>query len=150
MNLSREHFRAMIFYDFKKSLTPLQCFGSLNSVFGDEAPSQRTIYEWYADFKRGRVELCDESREGRPATAVTPENIDAVRNLLQEDHRTIYREIKAHLGIGMTQIKTIIHVLRFIDLFLGPRRGTKETYKLRIPIGRVVPIQILSRKPRDY
>jgi len=109
MNLSREHFRAMIFYDFKKSLTPLQCFESLNSVFGDEAPSQRTVYEWYANFKRGRVELCDESREGRPATAVTPENIDAVRNLLQEDHRTTYREIKAHLGIGMTQIKTIFH-----------------------------------------
>jgi [histone H3]-lysine36 N-dimethyltransferase SETMAR len=109
MNLSREHFRAMIFYDFKKSLTPLQCFESLNSVFGDEAPSQRTVYEWYANFKRGRVELCDESREGRPATAVTPENIDAVRNLLQEDHRTTYREIKAHLGIGMTQIKTILH-----------------------------------------
>jgi len=109
MNLSREHFRAMIFYDFKKSLTPLQCFESLNSVFGDEAPSQRTVYEWYANFKRGRVELCDESCEGRPATAVIPENIDAVCNLLQEDHHTTYREIKAHLGIGMTQIKTILH-----------------------------------------
>jgi len=52
------------------------------------------------------VEFSDETRS---ATMVTSENVDHVRNLLQEDHCTIYREIKGLLGIDMTQIKTILY-----------------------------------------
>lgn len=78
----------MIFYDFLSSLTPKQCVERLGSAFGDKAPSQRTVYEWYAEFSRGRTSLSDEFRKGRPATAITPANFDAVRNLLKEDRRT--------------------------------------------------------------
>lgn len=108
MNLSREHFRAMILYDFKSSLTRKQCVEKLRSAFGDEAPSKSTVYEWYAEFNRGRVTLSDEHREGRPATAVTPETIDAVREMLKRDNRTTYEEIRASLGIHGTSINTIL------------------------------------------
>lgn len=109
MNLSREHFRAMIFYDFKSSLTPKECIERLRSAFGDKAPSQSTVYEWYAEFKRGRTTLSDEPKEGRPVTAVTPPNINAVRKLLEEDRRTTYSEIETSLGIGGNAIKIILH-----------------------------------------
>lgn len=99
----------MIFYDFKSSLTPKQCIERLRSAFGDEAPSQTTVYRWHAEFNRSRTTLSDEPREGRPATAVTPANIDAVRELLKQDRRTTYNEIEASLGIGTTAIKTILH-----------------------------------------
>lgn len=109
MEITREHFRAMIFYDFRKGLTRQQCFKSIRSVFGNEAPCQKTIYNWFSEFQRGRTSFSDEHREGRPATAVVPENVDAVREMIMADRHTTYHEIRASLGIGMSQIKTILH-----------------------------------------
>lgn len=109
MNLTREHFRAMIFYDFKSSLTPKQCGDRLRNAFGEEAPSNATIYNWYSEFKRDRFFLGDEFREGRPRTAVTDENIAAVRAMLEEDRRISYEFIRATLSIGMSQIQNILH-----------------------------------------
>lgn len=109
MELTRESFRAMIYYDFRVGLSQQQCFDRLHSAFGDEAPSVQTIYNWFNEFKRGRRSLRDESREGRPKTAVVPENIDAVRELIKEDRHVTYREIEASLGISPPAIHTILH-----------------------------------------
>jgi len=71
MEISRREFRAMIFYDFKVGLTPKQCTERLKLAFVDESPSQMTVYEWFAEFKRGRTKIQDENREGRPSIAAT-------------------------------------------------------------------------------
>ena len=52
MELNREHFRANIFYNFRRGLTQQQCIDELNSIFGDEAPSSKSVYRWYDEFKR--------------------------------------------------------------------------------------------------
>lgn len=109
MDLTREHFRAMIFYDFRRELSQQECADQLRSTFGDEAPSLSSIYRWYNEFKRGRSSFTDEFREGRPKSAVLPENIDAVRELVMEDRHVTYREIAASLGISMTSIHSILH-----------------------------------------
>ena len=51
MELNREHFRALIFYNFQRGLTQQQCISELNSIFVDEAPSRISIYRWYGEFK---------------------------------------------------------------------------------------------------
>jgi len=109
MELNREHFRAMIYYDFRRGLSQHQCVDQLKSTFGDEAPSKTTVYDWYSQFKFGRRSLADEFKEGRPKTVVVPETIDAVRELIMEDRRVTYREIEASLGISMTSIHKILH-----------------------------------------
>jgi histone-lysine N-methyltransferase SETMAR len=109
MELTREHFRAMIFYDFRRGLSRHECMDQLNSTFGDEAPSFATVKRWYNEFHRGRHSLSDESREGRPKSVVVPENIDAVQNLIMQDRHITYREIEASLGISMTSINKILH-----------------------------------------
>ena len=40
MELNREHFRAIIFHNFRCGLTQQQCINGLNSVVDDEAPSK--------------------------------------------------------------------------------------------------------------
>ena len=55
----------------------------------------RTVYRWFSEFTRGRISLADSSREGRPFSAVVPENIDAVRELIMQDRHVTYREIAA-------------------------------------------------------
>ncbi|GBP46045.1 hypothetical protein EVAR_24239_1 [Eumeta japonica] len=44
MNLTCENFRAIIYYDFRRNLTPKQCIDQLTSTFEDEAPSKTTLY----------------------------------------------------------------------------------------------------------
>lgn len=109
MEITREGFRWMIFYDFKKGLTPQQCVESLRSTFGNEAPSEKTVYNWFAEFRRGRTSVSDEYREGRPKSVVVPNNIDAVRTMIKEDRHVTYREIEASLGMSKTAIHSILH-----------------------------------------
>lgn len=109
MELQREHFRAMIFYDFKSGLNQEQCLERLSTAFPDSSPSRSTIFSWYAEFKRGRNSLKDEERSGRPSTAVTDENIVRVRNLVHEDRRISYYSIQQSLHIGSAAVNKILH-----------------------------------------
>lgn len=109
MDLTRENFRAMIYYDFRRGLTQKQCMDQLLSTFGEEAPSKTTVYHWFSEFNRGRRMLADDFKEGRPKSAVVPQNIDAVRELIMQDRHVTYREIEAFLGISMTSIYKILH-----------------------------------------
>lgn len=108
MELSRENLRAMIYYDFKSGLTQKKCGDRMIAAFGNEASSKTTIYRWYSDFKRNRVSLTDDVREGRPKSAVTQENIDAVRQMIKDDRHVTYWEIQECLGIRMSQIQIIL------------------------------------------
>ncbi|CAH1956819.1 unnamed protein product [Acanthoscelides obtectus] len=95
MELNREHFRAIIYYNLQRQLSQQECLAELLSVFGNEAPHQSTISRWYGEFKRGRV--------------VTQENVDAVRKLIIEDRHVTYREIEESLKISKTSIQKILH-----------------------------------------
>ena len=53
MEINREHFRAIIFYNFRRELTQQQCINELNSIFGVETPPRASVYRWYEEFKRG-------------------------------------------------------------------------------------------------
>lgn len=109
MELTRESFRAIIFYNFRRGLSQGQCLAELISIFKSEAPSQTTIYRWYSEFRRGRASLGTVPSTGRPKTAVTPENVAVVRRMIQDDRHITYEQIRATLGIGMTAIQTVLH-----------------------------------------
>ncbi|XP_055316153.1 histone-lysine N-methyltransferase SETMAR-like [Sitodiplosis mosellana] len=109
MELNREHFRAIIFHNFRRGLSRQECIDELISLYGEQAPSFSTVKNWYNEFNRGRHSLQDEHREGRPKSAVVPENIDAVRELIMLDRHVTYREIEASLGISMKSIGRILH-----------------------------------------
>ena len=102
MELNREHFRAIIFCNFRRGLTQQQCIDDLNQIFGDEAPSSTSV--WYGEFNHGRSSLQDEFREGRPKSVVVPETINAVRQLILQDRHVSYREIETTSGISGTSI----------------------------------------------
>ena len=54
MELTREHFRAIIFYNFRRGLSRQECIDELKSLFGDKAPSYSTVKNWFDDFSCGR------------------------------------------------------------------------------------------------
>ena len=62
MELNREHFHAIIFYNFRHELTQQQCIDGLNSIFDEEVRLGTNVYRMYGEFNRGRSSLQDEFR----------------------------------------------------------------------------------------
>ena len=109
MELIRENFRAMIYYDFRRGLSRQECIDQFISTFGDETSSYATVKRWYNDFIRGHYSLTDEFRKGCTKSVVRPENINAVQKLIMQDRHVTYCEIEATLGISSTSIYKILH-----------------------------------------
>ncbi|XP_026326829.1 protein GVQW3-like [Hyposmocoma kahamanoa] len=109
MELSRRDFRVMIYYDYKKGLNPQECFQLLTTTFGDTACLRATVFNWFAEFKRGRESFEDEAKLGRPPTAVTQENVQAIKKVIRENRQPTYAELEQELGIGSAALQTIIH-----------------------------------------
>ena len=100
----------MIFYYFKNGLNQAQSLERLTQAFGDLAPSHATVFNWFADFKRGRTNFEDEERSGRPSMATTGDNIDAVEKMVREDARVTYKDIEASLRIVLGSVAKILHI----------------------------------------
>ncbi|GBP58648.1 hypothetical protein EVAR_38109_1 [Eumeta japonica] len=72
----------------------LNSFGFRRSLLAMKHHARRLfIYNWFTEFKCGRVNLSDEFRDGRPSTAVNNKNIDAVRCMIETDRHVTYLEI---------------------------------------------------------
>ena len=90
MNITQDEIRVMIYYDYIKRLSRQECLKSLQKTFGDSCALHPTVYDWYAGVSRGSDHFEDEPRVGRPRSAVTSENIKAVRHLINVDPHITY------------------------------------------------------------
>ena len=108
-DLSRRDFRVIMLHCFKRGLSAEACTEEMKMVWGDEAPSRSNIFMWFREFQHGQFDLEDRPRSGRPSSAVTEENIDAVRKLLDADRRVSYTVIQQTLGIHAPTVHTILH-----------------------------------------
>lgn len=46
MKLTLEHYRAMVFNDFKLLLNKEQCLQRLQLAYGNKGPSRATVFRW--------------------------------------------------------------------------------------------------------
>jgi histone-lysine N-methyltransferase SETMAR len=99
----------MILYDWKSGLSAQQSNDRLNSAFPDQAPSQATVFAWFAEFRRGRQSLKDDARTGRPSEACTPDMVERAREIINEDRRITYEQIQQELHISSGSINSILH-----------------------------------------
>ena len=47
MELTRDNFRAIIFYDFKAGLNQEEYVQRLQLAFGDESPARAIVFRWF-------------------------------------------------------------------------------------------------------
>lgn len=90
----------------KKSKEIIETF---HAVYGASAPSAATIKRWVLEVKRGRPSLGDEPRSGRPATAVTPKNIDTIDDLIKDNRRISFNELVQRSELSRGTVERIIH-----------------------------------------
>lgn len=101
--------RGVILCNFRRGLSASECLEEMKAGMGSEAPSKRSIYEWYAKFRTGHFELTDAPREGRPKTATDDRNVNAVAALIAEDPSVTYRVIEETLGLDAMSLHRILH-----------------------------------------
>ena len=67
MDASSENFRFYVFVEVKRGQKPLPILQQLQTVFGNSAPSQASVYRWCKDFENGnRNSVQHLSNPGRP------------------------------------------------------------------------------------
>ena len=137
--LSREQFRTMILYDWKIGLDYKESHARLIAAWGDQAPSDRTVLNWFHEYERGKLDVSDAPRPGRPRTAVTDEMIGAVRLLIEDDPHMTYQQIECSLEISSPAIYSILHdhlKLRKLCARWVPHQLTHDQKRLRIKFCR--------------
>jgi transposase len=98
--MDKTEYHAIIKFFVKEGLTPNEIHSKFTKVYADSSPSFSTIKKWAAKFKRGRTSLEDDPREGHPKSAITPEIIEQVHNMVLDDQRIKVREIAETIGIS--------------------------------------------------
>ena len=133
--MDRRDFRGMIFYDFMRKPTAKESHNQLKTTFGEKTPSLATVYNWYGEFTHGRKTLSDEVRSGRPADAITPENIQKVKKIIKNERRIVMDEIMLHLDISRGSLHTILHehlLVRKVAARWIPHKLSEEQKSVRV------------------
>ncbi|KAM8703180.1 hypothetical protein ACLKA7_007889 [Drosophila subpalustris] len=51
----------------------------LRKAFGNTTMSQKNVYKWYKDFKKGRGRVDDLERSGRPSTSTDDQHVSKMK-----------------------------------------------------------------------
>ncbi|CAF3709708.1 unnamed protein product [Rotaria sp. Silwood1] len=106
--MSTENFRFYIKVRTELNIPPSVIHNELFSVYGDEAPSLRTVQRWSKSFREGREEIEDEVRPGRPITETTAENIERVRLLIDHDPYITIEKVQEQTDLSYGTVQRII------------------------------------------
>ncbi|CAF4845990.1 unnamed protein product [Rotaria socialis] len=74
----------------------------LATVLGPKAPSYPTVVEWAKRLREGREDVNDDPRSGRPVSVLTDENIELVRQVINNDPHSTYDDIIAETSLSLT------------------------------------------------
>ncbi|CAF1509024.1 unnamed protein product [Adineta ricciae] len=100
--------RAVIKFFIRKGLNATEISEELEDVYGDSAPSYRTVAKWVGEFKDPERGFEDAPRSGRPLTTTTDENIEAVERIVLRDRQVSVRWVAAELDIPKTTVHEIM------------------------------------------
>lgn len=147
-NMEKIKYRAVIEFLFLKGVEPKEIHEQLFEVYKDSSPSLATVYNWVAEFKRGRTSLEDDPRQGRPKSASTPEIIAKIQDMVLEDRRLTERDLVEAVDISLGSVNHILsEVLGFKKVCAQwvPHSLTMEQKHIRMRLSQ----QHLERFKKD-
>ncbi|CAF3821598.1 unnamed protein product [Rotaria sp. Silwood1] len=84
-------------------------FNELTQALGPDALSYPMVRKWAKRFREGREDVSDDPRSGRPISIFTDENIERVRQVIEDDPHSTYDDITVEIGLSRGIIERIIH-----------------------------------------
>lgn len=107
--MDEKEFRVLTKHYFLKDKTPQEAKEKLDKHYGDSAPSIRTVYKWFQNFRSGHMGTNDAERSGRPVEVTASEIIDKIHDMVMDDRRVKVREIASAVGISNERVHNILH-----------------------------------------
>ncbi|CAF3648489.1 unnamed protein product [Rotaria socialis] len=95
----------------RKSCNDPTIHEELATVLGPKAPSYPTVVEWAKRLREGREDVNDDPRSGRPVSVLTDENIELVRQVINNDPHSTYDDIIAETSLSRITSRWIPHQL---------------------------------------
>ncbi|CAF3235036.1 unnamed protein product [Rotaria sp. Silwood2] len=89
-------------------LTPIQIHDELTAAYGQGAVSNSTVARWIDRFLSRRESLDDDPGNGHPLFIITQQNIDAVKDLVNDDPHISIDYIATILDISHDSVDTIL------------------------------------------
>ena len=109
LKMDRVEYRAVIRFLLLEGENATNIHKRLSNVCGKSSPSYSTVASWVSEFKRGRKDLNDEPRAGRPVSQSTAENVDKVHQLVLENRKISIECIVQETGLSTGTVHTILH-----------------------------------------
>jgi histone-lysine N-methyltransferase SETMAR len=97
--------RYTILFCFKAGIPPSLCIQYCNSAYPKDAPSRATVYNWYAKFYGGDLNVNPLPKSGRTRNWLSIEDIDDIVN---EDPNLSLSSIERRLSISRKIVKQIL------------------------------------------
>ena len=107
--MEKSTYRAYILIRHKLGKSVKEIHDELVLACPDDAPSHMTVWRWVDRFKHGIEDLEDNNRPGAPITATIPQNIEAVRQLINDDPHISLHQLEAQTSLSYGTIERIIH-----------------------------------------
>ena len=107
--------RAVIRFLCAKGVNGSEIHREVTLVYGEKCISLQMVRKWVDQFKKGRVDIHDLQRSGRPSEVINEDAVAAVQIAIQDDRRVTISEIQHKLqdenclDISVGSIHTIIH-----------------------------------------
>ena len=105
---SRMEQRINLKFSVKLRKIPTEYFKLLKEVYGEDVISRTQIFKWHKHFEKGREEVEDDPKTGRPSTTRTDKNIIRVKQLVRSDRRLTVRMISDELSLNREPVRTIL------------------------------------------
>jgi len=107
---TKEHFRHILLYYFRKGKNAERVAKKLRDVYGDEALKGRQCQNWFRKFRFVNFSLKDEPRSGRPNEV----DDDQIKALIELDRHVTEREIGEKLNIPKSTVHYQIKSLELV------------------------------------
>ena len=99
--------RSAIKFCLRNEISVMEMFRMLQKAFGDLTMSQKNVYKWYKDFKKGRERVDDLERPGRPSTSTDKRHVSQIKELVYENRRLTIRDVADTIGISRGSLNTV-------------------------------------------
>lgn len=151
--------RAVIRFFCAKGKIGSDIHRELVSVYGEKCMSVRMVQKWVDQFKKGRAEIHDLQRSGRPCEAISEDAVNAVQIVVNNDRRVNVRDIRRALmedysiEISVGSISTIIHenlAMRKVCARWVPRELTDGHKAKRVEAGNQLFLLLKTIGPEVY
>jgi hypothetical protein len=103
-----EEQRACVKFCFLLEKTAAETTVMLHQAFKDDAFGKSQVYEWFSCFKNGNISIEDLPRPGCPSTSRNGENIEKVRQVINEVCRKTTEQVSEETNVSWSSCQRIL------------------------------------------